>query len=389
MKLAIVSYGHAESILHYAKTLSSVYEVELIFVFALNKRIESLLNFERENIYTGFLDDKIVEKILGKEIIKFADNKYKIRFFINKNLKVYSLKNISLSKKLSKELKEFDIIHFNGTDATLLLLNYFLRKKKKVFTIHDVTQHSGGSKVKLNFADIFSRWIINSKHQVIIHNSFDYNNMLKLYPGGKNKLNFIPIKAAKIYTYFLNGNSKNVESDILFFGRISPYKGLKYLINAIDIVKKVFPRVKVLIAGKGNLGPDIDKEKLTTNFIIYNRYITNEEAANFISNTKFVVCPYTDETQSGVALTAFAFGKPIIASDVGGFSDIIKNNGTGLLVPPGNTEKLAEAIISLLKNENLVREMSENIIKKSNEGELSWDSVLNDALNVYNKAINN
>ena len=134
MKLAIVSFGHADSIIHYAKVLSQIYEVELIFIFALNKRVESVLNFENEELHTGFMEDEQAGRILGNSLNNFIEKSYKIKFFINYNLKIRSLKNIQLVNKLSKYLNSFDIVHFNGLDATILLYNYFLKHNRKVPT---------------------------------------------------------------------------------------------------------------------------------------------------------------------------------------------------------------------------------------------------------------
>jgi glycosyltransferase involved in cell wall biosynthesis len=388
MKLAIVSFGHADSIMHFAKTMSKLFDVDLIFVFALNKRFESVLNFEKENLHTGFLGNEQVDRILGNPMKNFISGDYKVKFYINYNLKLRSIKNVLLSRKLASFLKNYDLIHFNGIGATILLLNLFLINKKKVFTIHDVKLHSGeSSNKKLNTAEAICKWILKSKHQVILQNKTDYNEILEKYSKKKYKINFIPFKCLSIFKSFLSSNLITEKSDVLFFGRISQYKGLRYLVDAMEIVKKKFPDVRVLIAGAGNIEFDLKKEKVRENFIIHNRYITNEEMANFVANTKIVVCPYTDATQSGVVMTSFAFGKPVIASSVGGFLDVIEDNVTGLLVPPRDVNSLANAIISLLLNEKKIDEMSKNIIDKCDNGHLSWNNIIKDVQLVYNKAL--
>jgi glycosyltransferase involved in cell wall biosynthesis len=388
MKLAIVSFGHADSIMHYAKTLSAFYDVELIFVFALNKKKESVLNFENENLHTGFLEDLQAERILGKSLLNFAGDSYKIRFFINYNLKVRSLKNIKLAKVFANYLNVFDVIHFNGMDATLILHNFFLKNNRKVFTIHDVKLHSGeGGGKSINFPERFVKWQINSKYQVLIQNRIDFEEIIKKYPDKKNKINFIPFKCLSIFKSFIKTDSAEHKSDVLFFGRISPYKGLKYLVEAMEIVRKTFPDARLLIAGSGNIESDLPEEKRNDNIKIYNRYITNEEMAGIISNTKIVVCPYTDATQSGVVMTSFAFGKPVIASSVGGFPDVIENKVTGMLVPPADVKALSDAIISFLSDESKLREMSENIKEKCDNGDLSWKSIAEDAKQVYEKTL--
>jgi glycosyltransferase involved in cell wall biosynthesis len=389
MKLAIVSFGHADSIMHYAKTLSVFYDVDLIFVFALNKRIESVLNFENENLHTGFLKNEQVERILGKPLMKFKGDSYKIKFFINHNLKIRSLKNIRLAKELTKKLDEYDIVHFNGMDATLLLYNYFLKHKRKVFTVHDIKLHTGERDQKfINVPERFVKWLIKSEYQLLIQNKSDYKEIIEKYPDKKNKINFIPFKCLSIFRSFLKeGDPGEYKSDVLFFGRISPYKGLKYLVDAMEIVRKTLPDARLLIAGSGNIDNDLPEEKRNESIAIHNRYITNEEMATIISDTKISICPYIDATQSGVVMTSFAFGKPVIASSVGGFPDVVENNITGTLVPPRDIKALAGAIIDLLTDKNKLKMMEKNIIEKCENGSLSWKSIAEDAKNVYNKTL--
>jgi glycosyltransferase involved in cell wall biosynthesis len=390
MKLAIVSFGHADSVLHYASILSGHYEIDLIFILALNKRTESVLNLEDENIHTGFLENELTEHILGRPIRNFIGNKFTVKFFINHNLKVRSLKNIKLAKQLSKVLNKYDIVHFNGMDATLLLYNYMIKHKRKVFTIHDLKLHTGEKGRKYtNISEKFSKWMINSKYQVLIQNRTDYNESIKQFPEKINKINFIPFKELGIFRNFLNSNQPPKKSDVLFFGRISQYKGLKYLVEAIEIVKKDIPGVRLIIAGGGNIESGLIKNSLKDNVIIYNRHISNEELANIISNTRIVVCPYTDATQSGVVMTSYAFGKPVIASAVGGFLDVIEDGVTGKLVPPSDPVTLAESVKKLLTDEKSLAAMSENILERCRSGYLSWESIVADAKTVYDKTLNN
>lgn len=387
-KIAIVSYGYADSILNYAKAISNLYDVDLIFVYALNKKIDSILNFEKEEITTGFLDDEQASRILGNEIINFISEDFKVRFFINNNLKIRSIKNALLSKRIANYLKVYDLVHFYGIDASLVLQNYFLKTKKRVFTMHDYKMHSGdrGNKA-YSFAEIVNRKLIKSKYQVVVLNKTDFKEILKIYPDKNSKINYIPFKNFGLFRSFLKDKENAIKSDLLFFGRISLYKGLKYLVEAIEIVKKVYPDIQVVIAGNGKLDDELLNKENDKNIVIINRHLNNEELTGLISNTKVVVCPYIDATQSGVAMTSYALYKPIIASSVGGFREVVEDNKTGLLVPPKDTEGLAKAIINLLSDEKRLSEMSSNIKKSCESGDLSWNSVIHDIDDLYKKVL--
>jgi glycosyltransferase involved in cell wall biosynthesis len=102
---------------------------------------------------------------------------------------------------------------------------------------------------------------------------------------------------------------------------------------------------------------------------VRNRYITNEELVDLISQAKFIVCPYKDATQSGVLMTAFALRTPVIASAIGAFPEYIDDNKTGMLVPVNDAEKLAEKMLAALED-NFYEVMEAAIVE--NERNHSW-----------------
>ena len=83
-------------------------------------------------------------------------------------------------------------------------------------------------------------------------------------------------------------------------------------------------------------------------------------------------------------MTAFAFRKPVIATDVGGFKDVVNNGVTGLLIPPRNSSALANAIESLVFNEKMLLEMGKNIEQFENsDPTFSWPKIVHKMLNAY------
>jgi glycosyltransferase involved in cell wall biosynthesis len=296
-----------------------------------------------------------------------------VKFFIFHNLKIRSIKNFLLSLTLIKKLKSYDIIHFNGTNGVLPVLIFLLRKRKLVFTIHDIHSHSG-EKTRYNFGERLNKYIIKSRFPLIVQNYSDYKYLIKKYSAISKKFNFIPFGVLDIYKEFEGNNFKTFSSDLLFFGRISPYKGIEYLIEAI---KKLYSRgikMNVIIAGNGDTCFQTeDLEKFGIKLI--NRYIKNEELVALIMNTKVVVCPYTDATQSGVIMTAFAFNKPVVASAVGSFNEVIQDGFNGYLVPPMDSDELALKISLLIGDNNLQKDMSRNIELFNNSGEYSWEQI--------------
>lgn len=387
-KIVIVAFGHVDVTIPLVETLNEQKHVaDLILCFAQNKKAESILNFRGFDLPNGFQKKEILEKILIENNINDISQSKKYKLFIYYNLKFRSLKNFFLSWKLAMVLKKYDIIHFTGEDGVLPQLIFILRlfNKKMIFNIHDFYPHSGENTSLFN--KLFRKYLVQSKYNIVIHNKCDFNKIVNENPSKRNKINYIPIGSIELYKGFCgtsNMELNELQSDILFFGRIAAYKGIQYLVKATEIVMSSIPNIKVTIAGSGDYDFDISLYTNHPNFSIINTFLSNGVLADLIANTKIVVCPYTDATQSGVALTAFAFNKPIIASNVGGFVDVIKHGVNGLLVPPKDSEKIAEAILYLLNNDNLLEEMKQNIIDLKTNGENAWEKISEKYIKLYN-----
>ena len=125
----------------------------------------------------------------------------------------------------------------------------------------------------------------------------------------------------------------------LFFGHIRPFKGL-------DIAEAAWPKLKtnvtLLVAGEPwwNTNP----ESRIPNLVFHARFIPDNEIATYFAAAVVVLAPYRIEAQSGVALTAFHFGRPVIATRVGGLPEIVRDGVNGYLVPPEDPDALARAV---------------------------------------------
>lgn len=163
---------------------------------------------------------------------------------------------------------------------------------------------------------------------------------------------------------------------ILFFGNIRAYKGLDILIDALKLVRENL-EVELVVAGEFYTDPRPLKEKvqlLGLSDIVswYDSYVPNEDVPTLFRSAHVVVLPYRDATQSGVVPLAYQFGLPVIASDVGGLSEVVLHGKTGLLFPPGDSQRLAELIIYYFR-QNLKDRFQPNI--KSFTKRLGWGQV--------------
>ena len=179
----------------------------------------------------------------------------------------------------------------------------------------------------------------------------------------------------------------NSPNTVLFFGRIWAYKGLEVLIEAEPLITREVPDARIVIAGRGD---SLDQYQQTMvnpgHFELHNHYIPNEMVAELFQSASIVVLPYLEASQSGVIPIAYAFGKPVVATNVGGIPDVVDHGQTGYLVPPNDPASLAKAVIALLTDRRARLEMGQKAQEKARR-DLSWTSIAEQTIHVYEKAM--
>jgi glycosyltransferase involved in cell wall biosynthesis len=256
-----------------------------------------------------------------------------------------------------------------------------------VVTFHDVKPRVGEMSLLLKF---MLRCARRSSDRIIVHGEKLKEQMIKEYGLPDEKVHAIPIGEHEVAPFkkYERNNLKENGDLILFFGRIWKYKGLEYLIKAEPMITKEVPDAKIIIAGTGE---DFKKyEEMMANrdnFIVYNYRIPYKEGAELFQRCSVVALPYIDASQSGVIPTAYGFKRPVVVTNVGSIPEIVDDGVTGFIVPPRNTEALADAIVKLLKDKDLRKQMGENAYKKL-KTDLSWDNNIADkTIEIYKKAI--
>lgn len=140
----------------------------------------------------------------------------------------------------------------------------------------------------------------------------------------------------------------NANEVALFFGFIRGYKGLANLLRAVALIPR--ERSFQLLVGGEFYEDDapyrrlIDEHGLSDRVVLHDRYIPNEEVADFFAAANVVVLPYVTATQSGIIQIAFNFNRPVITTDVGGLPEVVRAGVLGEVVPPEDPPALAAAI---------------------------------------------
>lgn len=133
--------------------------------------------------------------------------------------------------------------------------------------------------------------------------------------------------------------------------------------------------MKVVVAGKGNDNA-LEKMRNNKNYVVINRWISNDELVTLISNSKIIVCPYISASQSGIPQTVFMFGKPLVTTDVGAFGEIVKNGINGFIVDNWNLNQFVDDVIKLYSDHDLYGFIQQNISKWEEQAiEYDWKNI--------------
>ncbi len=147
-----------------------------------------------------------------------------------------------------------------------------------------------------------------------------------------NNMASLPLERSSVSS---SGSGKTV----LFFGIISPRKGLMSLIDAFPQILSEVDEALLLIVGQPFEDVDPYRKRIRALGLeniteLQLGYVPLDEVPGIISQADVVVLPYQDSSQSGVVLSAYACGVPVVATDVGGIAELIEDGESGLLCPP-------------------------------------------------------
>lgn len=282
-----------------------------------------------------------------------------------------------------------DIVHFDDTSARSAGLFLFKSGAKVVVSIHDSKVHMGDP---IGRTEIVRRVLTRMADGIICHSNYSLEMMRRReIPNLARKLmDVVPLGVLDIFKRWQDGQREEEDKTILFFGRMSNYKGIEILLNAMSYIVGMIPNVKLIIAGRpvaGYTPQHMEELERKGNLVYRIGHIGIAELCRLFEEACLVVVPYIEASQSGVIATAYAFNKPVVATRVGGLGESVVDNVSGRLVPPGDSKSLSRVIIELLNNPSERKRMSDNI-RRSRENELAWPLLAEKTLDVYKKVLN-
>ncbi len=257
---------------------------------------------------------------------------------------------IALRKLLHEA--DVDVCHIVSPHEWNPILALVVRSlgKPLIYTVHDPSPHIGAP-LRMRIA----HWISARLADALVVLTRNGRRQLLAQGFRPNRVFVIPLG---VFTSFVKQSQDRTKTEnlLLFFGRIEPYKGLEVLLSAFSNIQAALPGWKLMIAGVGRLpGPPQLARIDSVEFV--NRYVSDEEVAVMMRRARLVVLPYLEATQSAVVTTAYAFGKPVVVTRVGGLPDMVVQGKTGLVIPPNDSKALGRAMKSLAGDPVRLRRM--------------------------------
>lgn len=377
MKIAIIGNGFTGATLPMAHHLRKVgVEVDCYYLVKIgSKAIESLDFDNKVKLYT---------RQLSKEntIYRYLDKSVNIRLLPNRKRyvgaeklffgKIIPWANNFLIKKYAKEIigRNYDfisIIVHNPMEVSLC--RYFKSAGVKFsVTYHEILNRH----IKGDFKQVVKD-TIEMNVPVIVHSE---KAKVDLEGVSDKEIDLNVIHFGQFESYLSYGDGKAFDGIepggyALFLGYLHPYKGLGYLYDAMQEVSDENIKVVVAGSGKNDILPKMREDK---RFVVINRFIENDELVWLVKNSKFLICPYISASQSGLVQTAMVYNKCVVATNVGAFSEIIKDGENGYLVPPKDAKALSIAIR---------KAWSDNHSNYAVPAFLDWDFISQQYINLF------
>lgn len=234
------------------------------------------------------------------------------------------------------------------------VISRFVAATTRTFlVVHDAAPHpSNGMTLRQRV-----RKALNDAHKTRAHCEVEglillSNNSIsqfkKIYPALADKTHVLPLCPHAVNTEPLRPTEMEGidygDGYYLFFGRIDKYKGIGRLLKAYGMLPE--RPLPLVIAGSGRLTADeLKAASEIQEVVLINRFIDDAELPWLFSNSKVVVLPYIEASQSGVLAMAYHYGKPVIVSDLPGLTEFVEDGKTGVVV--SDEKDLAAALLKM------------------------------------------
>jgi phosphatidyl-myo-inositol alpha-mannosyltransferase len=305
-----------------------------------------------------------------------------------------SVARLSVSPRLSSIITDmlneerFDIVHLHEPLMPMMCTTVLrMSRTANVGTFHAFGSRAYGLSLPLGpvflkrwFSKLDGRIAVSRPAMEFVNKYFpaDYT----VIPNGVDTTHFTT-DAAPIEE-FCDG-----KLNILFVGRLEKRKGADYMLRAFEIVKHEMPNSRLIIVGPGaelrrKYEAQIAAAGLTD--VVFTGRVSSADLPRYYKTADIFCAPATGGESFGIVLLeAMAVGKPIVASAIDGYASVLSHGQEGLLVPPRDEKALAQALVTLLKDEALRRRMGMLGVFKATE--YDWKNLARRVATLYHEVL--
>ncbi|HEY6945945.1 MAG TPA: glycosyltransferase family 4 protein [Candidatus Acidoferrum sp.] len=293
---------------------------------------------------------------------------------------------------------------FELFDRTILMLYYRMLNKRVVLTAHNVNLGRRNSK-----DTFFNRFTLRIQYRladcIFVHTQEMQLELIQEFGAQADKVRVIPFGINnQVPSTSLSPNEAkgrlglpSADKTILFFGKIRPYKGLEYLVEAFLRLAKESEQYRMVIAGKPGKGCEKYWEEIQEQIrgyvqdgriLVRTDYVPDDEVEVYFKAADVMVLPYRSIYQSGVLFLGYNFGLPALAADVGSLKEDVIEGETGFVFKPEDPIELA-AVIERYFASDLYKELGirRDVVRSLAVNRHSWEVVGQATTSVYTDLI--
>lgn len=287
--------------------------------------------------------------------------------------------------------EDFDVLHTHlptPWSADWSAIASAAKRKPLVLTYHnDIVGKSIAKYIARVYNLTALKFILKRASRIIV----SHVNYLEFSPYFKECKEKVEVVPAGVDVERFTPLDTRVEDTVFFLSLLDEfhrYKGLDHLLEAMKLVKKEIPSVKLKVGGSGKL-LQYYREKaaflgLKEN-VDFLGYVSNERLPEHYRNCSLFVLPSISPSQEGfgiVLLEAMACGQPVVSTDIVGAAEDIKKYNTGIVVKPMDTKALSDAMIKVLQNKKVAETMGTRG-RKLVEEKYTWGNVCKAMEDIY------
>ena len=239
---------------------------------------------------------------------------------------------------------------------------------------------------------------------VFVHGTYNREQFCRLHPEAAARTHAIQVGNQGMFELLERGDA-TVEDGlrrrygvpvgkraVVFFGHLVPSKGVDVLVRAqalaypttgVPLIVAGYPSKLFDAQGLRSLVHELGMEE---SVVLDLRYLPNDEVAALMRIATLAVMPYRSASQSGAIQVAYTFGRPVIATAVGGLPEVVDDRRSGLLVAPESPTQLADALIEILAEPGRAEEMGRYALALSRE-RFTWDVPARQIADVYRSLV--